>query len=152
VAAHRRLPTAHVRAAALTAVLLAGTACGGDSADARPAGSDWRPASGTAPAPPADAHDGDAGADCSGSTDAVAAALAGASTVTDVQVMGQCTHVSVRTTLAYDQSSRQAADRLCETAAKAAYETGLSSVSVKAADNSEIATGIEGMPCLTPWG
>jgi hypothetical protein len=90
--------------------------------------------------------------DCDGSGEAVAAALGDASTVTGVEVMGQCTHVSVRTALRYDKQGAPAADRLCETAAEAAYETELSSVTVKAADDSELANGVEGMGCLTPWG
>ena len=63
-----------------------------------------------------------------------------------IQVIGGCHEVSIETSLGAD--AKAAGQKLCDAAAKVAYNDQISSVSVDGADGHELAAGIKGMPCL----
>jgi len=91
--------------------------------------------------------------ECGEAALSVRAALASAGgTVTDVKVIGQCTTVSVSTTLTPDADGSQVAKALCTTAGAEAYGKGITSVSIDAADGTELAIGIKDAPCIGPFG
>lgn len=129
-------------------VALALAACGGGSS---PAGTAAAPATsvtlGDSPSASATTSSDAGGAGCAGAApveDAVTA-LPG---VTKVQIIGGCHQASIETSLAPGIASFTAALAICDAAAKAAYDNGLSSVSVDGSDGHELAAGINGAPCI----
>lgn len=137
-------------------------ACGGGAADTGPSpdgATDGTDALRTeSPGPDGSAGSAAAGDDaagatsddgsCAGAAEAVEDAVAGVATVTAVEVMGQCTTVSLTTTLTADADGTAAATEVCEQAAAAAYAHELGAVSVTAADGTELAIGVDGASCL----
>jgi hypothetical protein len=87
--------------------------------------------------------------ECGGAAAAVQAAVGTMTGVTGVTVIGQCTTVSVATTLSPGAAGAAAAKQVCEKAGPPAYQAGVGSVSVVTADNTELAVGIKGAPCLS---
>ncbi len=68
--------------------------------------------------------------------------------VTRVSIIGQCTTVNIETNLTDDSSSLETAHEICTAAATVAYANDVNSVSVVAADGSELAVGIKGARCI----
>ncbi|MFC9659678.1 hypothetical protein ACFVJ5_05525 [Nocardia sp. NPDC127606] len=68
--------------------------------------------------------------------------------VTGISIAGQCTTVVIATTLADDSSGADTAHRICRAAAAVAYTNDITSISVTAADGSELSVGIEGASCI----
>lgn len=149
--------TARIAVLILT-VTLAASACGSNDKDdaaksAAPAkaSSVATSAASSAELPAASsspASTGDASEDCGAAEMEVRAGLASSGYVTDVRVMGQCTMVSVSTSLAADTDGAMAAKGLCEIAAVQAYSKGIGSVSIDAKDGTELAIGIKDAPCI----
>lgn len=91
--------------------------------------------------------------ECAEAALSVRAALTSAGdTVTDVKVIGQCTGISVATNLTADKAGADVAKALCTTAGSEAYAKGVTSVSIDAADGTEIAIGVKDAPCIGPFG
>jgi hypothetical protein len=88
--------------------------------------------------------------DCGGKGMTVTQHLARAE-VTNVEVIGQCTTVSIETTLADSDSS--AAKQICDSAAELVYTGDTNSIRVESNSGKEIAMGIASAKCLaTPYG
>jgi hypothetical protein len=66
--------------------------------------------------------------------------------VQTIDIVGQCTSLTIRTTLNDDAS--EAATKLCEKAAEIAYTGDVNAVTVLGATGRELAIGISGMKCL----
>jgi len=125
----------------LTAATLALAACGSED----PAPGPGAPADGgasagapTQAAPPA----GDA---CGGMAESLKQIIAGG-TVQDIEVVGQCTTVTIDTSLGDDAKAE--AKSICDTAAKAAYLDDVNSIRVLSATGTELSQGIKGAGCL----
>ncbi|WP_285504471.1 hypothetical protein [Actinokineospora sp. NBRC 105648] len=67
--------------------------------------------------------------------------------VTGAEVVGHCTRLVVSTSLKAAGEVSDRATTICDDAAVLAYGFGIGSVSVRAVDSSELATGIKGAPC-----
>ncbi|MBB4692090.1 hypothetical protein [Paractinoplanes abujensis] len=63
-----------------------------------------------------------------------------------VEVIGDCTIVSVGTS--YAGTDQAKAREVCEAAAEVAYVGKISAISVNGSDGSELATGLKGKPCV----
>jgi hypothetical protein len=83
---------------------------------------------------------------CGGTADKVKQHLAGPEIQT-VVMMGQCTLVSIKTTLADDDTAT--AKQLCDSAAEVAYSADTNSIQVLGASTKELAIGISKAKCLT---
>jgi hypothetical protein len=83
--------------------------------------------------------------DCGGTAAKVTAKLTGGK-VTRVAVIGQCTTVSIETTLGDEDTT--AATQLCTKAAEVAYSADTNSIRVHAKSGKELAQGISGARCL----
>ena len=64
----------------------------------------------------------------------------------DIEVVGQCTTVSIDTSLGDDAKAE--AKSICDTAAKAAYVDDINSIRVLSATGTELSQGIKGAGCL----
>jgi len=120
----------------LTAATLALAACGSED-PAPPAGG------GSSAAAPTDAA-APAADDCGGIADSLKQIVDGP--IEDIEVVGQCTTVSIDTSLGDDAKAE--ARSICDTAAKAAYVDDINSIRVLSASGTELSQGIKGAGCL----
>lgn len=66
--------------------------------------------------------------------------------IRSVTMQGQCTLVSIETSLGDDESST--AQKICDSAAEVAYSGDTNSISVQAGSGKELSVGIAGAKCL----
>ena len=66
--------------------------------------------------------------------------------ISKVTVNGQCTNVTIDTTLADDDTA--GGREICEAAGKVVYTGDINSVTVRSRSGAEISTGIDGARCL----
>jgi hypothetical protein len=104
------------------------------------AGDDGVPPTGSQTTAPAAAPD-----DCGGAGAKVTGHL-GRAEVTRVEVIGQCTTISIETTLADD--SYATGKQICDSAAEVAYTGDINSIRVRSKSGKEISAGIAGARCL----
>ena len=131
------------------ALALAG--CGGAASSPAPTVAPSVPAPTTAPAPteaPSSepAATSAAGGDTCGVDVAAIKAHIGGSAIDTIEVIGGCHMLFIATTLA--PTDIKAGVAICDKAAEVAYDTGLSSITVAAADAKELAIGLESMTCI----
>lgn len=82
--------------------------------------------------------------DCGGVAEKIRSqGLAGVDTV---EVVGQCTTVTIATTLG--DADGAAAKEICEKAAEVAYEGDINSIRVVSGSGAELSQGLKGVPCL----
>jgi hypothetical protein len=92
-----------------------------------------------------------AGGDCGGAVDRVKAAVSSFKEVVGVQMIAGCSEVDIATSLApgvLGSPSAETAVKICTAAAAVAYQGDVSSITLDATDNSEVATGIKGQDCI----
>jgi hypothetical protein len=131
--------TRTVAVSALATIALSLGACG-SSDDTTSAGA--APTGTTAAAAPTTADDQGCGGDA---VDTVKKAVT-SDAVKKIQVIGGCHEVSIETSLGPD--AKADGEKLCDAAAKVAYDDQISSITVSGADGHELAAGIKGMPCI----
>ncbi len=91
------------------------------------------------------------GGDCGGAVDRVKAAVSSFKEVVGVQMIAGCSEVDIATSLApgvLGSPSAETAVKICTAAAAVAYQGDVSSITLDATDNSEVATGIKGQDCI----
>jgi hypothetical protein len=123
----------------LTAATLALAACGSDDPTPSPPSA----GGGNSAAAPSDAAP-PAADDCGGVAESLKQIVDGP--VEDIEVVGQCTTVSIETSLGEDAKAE--ATSICDTAAKAAYVDDINSIRVLSASGTELSQGIKGAGCL----
>lgn len=87
-----------------------------------------------------------AGDECKGGAKTVSAGLT-SSAVQSVEIVGQCTTVTIKTNLV-DGSDAEAAKAICTEASKVAYTGGVNSIRVLGTSGMELSRGTKGLPCL----
>jgi hypothetical protein len=145
-----RIVPIRVAAAALAvagAVAIAG--CGGGSSIQSPASSTASPAPAAPTAPAsaaATAATGSGSGDCGEATAALVAKHLARADVVSVTTEGGCHDATIVTSL--DPSDSATGLAICDSAAEVAYAGDISSITVLAANNKELAIGIKDQQCI----
>lgn len=137
--------TIRSRAAGLVLAVVAAMAvasCGGSGATQAPAASTASPA----PATEAATTTGAGSGDCGEATAALVKQHLAQPAVVSVTTEGGCHDATITTSLGASDSATGLA--ICDSAAEVAYTGDISSITVLAADNKELAIGIKGAPCI----
>jgi len=103
------------------------------------------PATPDAPSSDPAATTGAGGDTCAVDVEAIKAHIGG-SAIARIEVIGGCHMLSITTTLAPTDIKGGVA--ICDKAAEVAYDTGLSGITVTAANAKELAAGLQSMTCI----
>ncbi len=145
----RVVPRGAATAALAVAAAMAIAGCGGGGSVQSPASSTASPApaAATAAAPAAGTPaSGSGSGDCGEATAVLVAQQLARADVVSVTTEGGCHDATIVTTLGPGDSATGLA--ICDSAAEVAYAGDLSSITVLAANNKELAIGIKGQECI----
>jgi hypothetical protein len=145
----RVVPRRAAAAALAVAAAMAIAGCGGGSSTPSPASStaSSAPAAGTSSAPAAGTPaTGSGSGDCGEATAVLVAKHLARADVVSVTTEGGCHDATIVTSLDPGDSATGLA--ICDSAAKVAYAGDISSITVLAANNKELAIGIKGQECI----
>lgn len=145
----RVVPRRAAGAALAVAAAMAIAGCSGGGSVQSPASSTGSPApaAGTAAAPAAGTPaTGSGSGDCGEATAVLVAQHLARADVVSVTTEGGCHDATIVTSLQPGDSATGLA--ICDSAAEVAYAGDISSITVLAANNKELAIGIKGQPCI----